>query len=88
MQLSGPVENYHRRGWGVAAILTQNPRGEKGADSMGNTLWFITILKEQPWLGFLIGLVFVAIMFGSKNLIVYFYAKNQEKKKRESERDI
>lgn len=49
---------------------------------MGNTLWFITILKDKPWLGFLIGLVFVAIMFGSKNLVVYFYAKNQEKQKR------
>ncbi|MCB1869379.1 MAG: hypothetical protein KDI43_12865 [Gammaproteobacteria bacterium] len=52
---------------------------------MGNTLWFITILKEQPWIGFLIGLLFVATMFGSKNLIVYFYAKNQEKKKVASE---
>ncbi|MCB1830553.1 MAG: hypothetical protein H6964_14480 [Chromatiaceae bacterium] len=47
---------------------------------MGNTMWFITILKDYPWLGFLVGLLFVAIMFGSKNLIVYFYAKNQEKK--------
>jgi len=48
---------------------------------MGNTLWFITILQEKPWVGFLIGLAFMAVMFGSKNLIVYFYAKNQEKKK-------
>ena len=48
---------------------------------MGNTLWFITILQEKPWIGFLIGLAFMAVMFGSKNLIVYFYAKNQEKKK-------
>lgn len=51
---------------------------------MGNTLWFITILKDQPWIGFLIGLVFISIMFGSKNLIVYFYSKNQEKKKQGS----
>jgi len=50
---------------------------------MGNTLWFITILKDKPWLGFLIGLVFIAIMFGSKNLVVYFYAKNKEKQDRE-----
>jgi hypothetical protein len=47
---------------------------------MGNTLWFITILQEKPWLGFLIGLSFMTIMFLSKNLIVYLYSKNQEKK--------
>ncbi len=52
---------------------------------MGNTLWFIDILKDRPWLGFLIGLVFIAIMFGSKNLVVYIYAKNQEKKARQEE---
>jgi len=52
----------------------------KGAGAMGNTLWFITILKDYPWVGFLIGTLFVATMFGSKNLIVYLYAKNQEKK--------
>ena len=46
---------------------------------MGNTLWFITILQEKPWLGFLIGLCFMAVMFLSKNLIVYLYSKNQEK---------
>lgn len=50
---------------------------------MGNTLWFITILKDKPWLGFLIGLAFITIMFASKNLIVYFYAKGQEKKRQE-----
>ena len=61
-------------------ILSLVGSREKGADSMGNTMWFITILKDYPWLGFLVGLLFVAIMFGSKNLIVYFYAKNQEKK--------
>jgi hypothetical protein len=42
-------------------------------------MWFISILRDQPWLGFLIGLAFVAVMFGSKNLIVYFYSRNQEK---------
>lgn len=47
---------------------------------MGNTLWFITILQEKPWLGFLIGLVFMAFMFLSKNLIVYLYSRNSEKK--------
>lgn len=52
---------------------------------MGNTLWFITILKEKPWIGFLIGLAFITVMFASKNLVVYFYAKNKEKKDRELE---
>ncbi len=52
-----------------------------GVFSMGNTLWFITLLQEKPWAGFLIGLAFMAVMFGSKNLVVYFYARNQEKKK-------
>lgn len=47
---------------------------------MGNTLWFITILQEKPWLGFIIGLVFLMVMFGSKNLVVYLYSKNQQKK--------
>lgn len=54
---------------------------------MGNTMWFINILKDHPWIGFLVGLLFVTIMFGSKNLIVYFYAKNQEKKKTTSAAD-
>ncbi|MEH6649941.1 MAG: hypothetical protein V7707_07960 [Motiliproteus sp.] len=47
---------------------------------MGNTLWFIEILREQPAIGFAIGLVFAAFMFGSKNLIVYFYSRSQAKK--------
>ena len=50
---------------------------------MGNTLWFITILQEKPWLGFLIGLVFMAFMFLSKNLIVYLYSRNSEKKEQQ-----
>jgi len=54
---------------------------------MGNTLWFITILKDHPWIGFLIGLLFVATMFGSKNLIVYLYSKNQEKKNAAAKHD-
>ncbi len=48
---------------------------------MGNSLWFITILQEKPWLGFLIGLTFMSVMFFSKNLIVYFYSRNQAAKK-------
>ncbi len=50
---------------------------------MGNTLWFITILKEKPWLGVIIGLCFFAFMFLSKNLIVYLYSKNKAKKEQE-----
>ena len=50
-----------------------------GTNNMGNSLWFITILQEKPWLGFLIGLCFMAVMFLSKNLIVYLYSKNKEK---------
>ncbi|MCP3866729.1 MAG: hypothetical protein GY703_01245 [Gammaproteobacteria bacterium] len=49
---------------------------------MGNTLWFITLLRDQPWFGFLIGMVFLAFMFGSKNLVVYFYSRSQERKKK------
>ena len=46
---------------------------------MGNSLWFITILQEKPWLGFLIGLCFMAVMFLSKNLIVYLYSRSKDK---------
>jgi hypothetical protein len=46
---------------------------------MGNTLWFITILKDQPWWGIVIGLVFFAFMFLSKNLIVYLYSRSKAK---------
>jgi len=49
---------------------------------MGNSLWFITILQEKPWLGFIIGLCFMAFMFLSKNLVVYLYSKNKEKKEK------
>ncbi len=52
---------------------------------MGNSLWFISILRDQPWIGFLIGLGFITIMFGSKNLVVYLYSKNSEKKAREEQ---
>jgi flagellar biosynthesis component FlhA len=52
---------------------------------MGNTLWFITILQEKPWLGIIIGLCFFAFMFLSKNLIVYLYSRNKAKKEQEKE---
>ena len=47
---------------------------------MGSSLWFITILKESPVIGFAIGLVFITIMFGSKNLVIYLYDKRKRKK--------
>ena len=47
---------------------------------MGDIIWFITILKDQPWIGFLIGLLFVSIMFGAKNFVIYLYTKNQERR--------
>ncbi|WP_435684566.1 hypothetical protein [Sedimenticola selenatireducens] len=46
---------------------------------MGNTLWFINLLKDHPWIGFLIGLAFVTVMFGSKNLVIYFYSRHKSK---------
>lgn len=48
---------------------------------MGGSMWFITILKEQPWIGIIIGLFFFAFMFLSKNLIVYLYSRSQAKQK-------
>jgi type IV secretory pathway TrbD component len=30
---------------------------------MGNGLWFISILKEQPWIGVGIGIILFLIMF-------------------------
>jgi len=47
---------------------------------MGNSLWFITLLQEKPLIGFMIGLVFMVFMFGSKNLVTYLYSKKKEKK--------
>lgn len=49
---------------------------------MGGTLGFINLLRDQPLVGFLIGLVFVGMMFGAKNLVIYFYAKRHERRDR------
>jgi len=46
-----------------------------------NTVAFITLLQEQPMVGFLLGLIFFAFMFGLKNGIVYLYSRSEEKKK-------
>ncbi|MCW8886183.1 MAG: hypothetical protein OQK12_13180 [Motiliproteus sp.] len=53
---------------------------------MGNTLWFINLLRDHPVVGFMIGLVFAAVMFGSKNLIVYLYSKRKQTKDQNKQR--
>jgi len=50
-----------------------------------NIIGFITLLQDQPMLGFLLALVFFAFMFGIKNVIVLLYSRNFEKKKKEEE---
>ena len=37
---------------------------------MGSGLWFITILKEQPWIGLLIGIVLFLLLFWAKKWLV------------------
>ncbi|MCW8905781.1 MAG: hypothetical protein OQL28_00900 [Sedimenticola sp.] len=74
-----PVVNCHVVDAANGAILQDNSNHGYGATAMGGTLWFIDLLKDQPWIGFLIGLVFVAVMFGSKNLVIYFYSRHKEK---------
>jgi len=76
-----PVVNYHVAEGVNSAILPDNDNRGYGVMSMGGTLWFINLLRDQPWVGFLIGLVFVAVMFGSKNLVIYFYSKHREKQR-------
>jgi flagellar biogenesis protein FliO len=33
---------------------------------MGSGLWFITILKEQPWIGLVIGIILFLLLFLAK----------------------
>ena len=37
---------------------------------MGSGLWFITILKEQSWIGVLLGLVLFGLLFWLKKWLV------------------
>jgi ABC-type uncharacterized transport system permease subunit len=37
---------------------------------MGNGLWFITILKEQPWIGLVFGMVLFLLLFWLKKWVV------------------
>ena len=45
---------------------------------MTNTASFISILKDSPWIGMIIGFLFFSFMFGVKNIIIYFYSRKQE----------
>lgn len=45
---------------------------------MTDSLWFITILKDQPMWGVAIGAVFFGLMFLVKHLIVRSLIKNEE----------
>jgi len=44
---------------------------------MSDSLWFTTILKEQPWWGVVIGLGFFALLFLVKVLVMRLYSKSQ-----------
>jgi hypothetical protein len=45
---------------------------------MGNGLWLITILKEQPWIGAAIGLVLFLLLFWLKRWLVRTLMAGQE----------
>ena len=36
---------------------------------MGDSLWFITILKEQPWIGLVIGIILFLLLFWFKRWV-------------------
>ena len=50
-----------------------------------NVIAFITLLQEHPMVGFLLALLFFALMFGIKNGIVLLYSRDFEKKKQQAE---
>lgn len=37
---------------------------------MGSGMWFITILKEQPWIGLVFGMVLFLLLFMLKKWLV------------------
>jgi flagellar biogenesis protein FliO len=45
---------------------------------MGSGLWFITILKEQPWIGLAIGMVLFLLLFLIKRWVVKKLMADQE----------
>ncbi|MGD8908446.1 MAG: hypothetical protein PVF13_02800 [Chromatiales bacterium] len=45
---------------------------------MGNGLWFITILKEQPWIALIVGIVLFLLLFWVKRWVVKKLMAEQE----------
>lgn len=46
---------------------------------MGSGIWLITILKEQPWIGVVFGLVFFLALFLLKKWLVMKMTIDKEK---------
>lgn len=46
---------------------------------MGSGLWFITILKENPWIGIVIGILLIMLMFMIKKWLVKKMLSSEEK---------
>jgi len=45
---------------------------------MGSTVWFITILKEQPWIGIVAGIILFFLLFVLKKWFVRKLMVNNE----------
>jgi flagellar biogenesis protein FliO len=45
---------------------------------MGNGLWFITILKEQPWIALAVGMILFLLLFWVKKWLVKKLMTDQE----------
>ncbi len=45
---------------------------------MGSGVWFITILKEQPWIGLVIGTMLFLLLFWLKRWLVKKLMADQE----------
>ena len=45
---------------------------------MGNGIWFITILKQQPWIGVTLGLVLFLLLFWVKRWLAKKLMTDQE----------
>ncbi|MBV2090797.1 MAG: hypothetical protein KUF72_07890 [Candidatus Thiodiazotropha sp. (ex Ctena orbiculata)] len=57
--------------WRPARAIPYPTTESPGGDStMGSGLWFITILKEQPWIGLVIGIVLFLLLFWAKKWLV------------------
>ncbi len=46
---------------------------------MTTTTSFISILRDNPWIGMTIGLLFFTFMFSVKNIVIYLYSRKREK---------